>query len=109
MLRPLAARERAGQPNDDRRDLLISIHSLWRLDLGFCLTNIKDDEYDPLVRSSLKPLLPPRDEGIQNSSLRTFGAILSRVESPMDEYADYVTKFLYYARYAIFCCITIVY
>jgi hypothetical protein len=61
-----------------------------------------DEEFVPIIEGSLKLLLPPKDEGIQNSSVRTFGAILSRVQNPMDEHSEYIHKFLYHARYALF-------
>lgn len=103
MKRPAFARDKPGPLNDDRRDLMISIQSLWRLDLGFSLSDMKDEECIPIIQGSLKVLLPPKDEGIQNSSIRTFGAVLSRVQNPADEYSVYIHNFLYHARYALFC------
>jgi hypothetical protein len=58
-----------------------------------------DEEYLPLVVGHLKVFQPPKDEGVQVSSFRTFGAIVSRLDNSMDEYADNANKFLYHARF----------
>lgn len=63
---------------------------------------MKDDECVPIIESSIKNLVcSPRDEGIQHSWLRTFGSVLSRLNNPVDEYADIVHAFLYHARYVL--------
>lgn len=70
---------------------------------------MKDEEFDPILKGSLKILQTPKDEGVQNSSMRTIGAILSRLNNPMDEHADIVHKFLYHARYVFIDCYSVVY
>ncbi|KAF8592239.1 hypothetical protein K439DRAFT_1626245 [Ramaria rubella] len=98
--RPLSSKDRdvpPARPQDDRRDLLISIHTLWRLDIGFLLSSMSDDDYISFIEGSLVILQPGKDEALQISTLRTLGAILSRLNNALDEYADQIHTFVYHA------------
>ena len=84
-------------PNEDRKELLLSLQALWRLDWGFVVANIREDEHLPMIESCLKVLQPPRDETIRISTLRTFGAVLTKLGNPLDEHTDSLGEFMYHA------------
>jgi hypothetical protein len=98
--RPLSTRGGPpAQAKDDRKELMLNLQALWRLDFGFVFANLKADECLPLIESSLKVLQSPRDDSIQASTLRTFGAMLAKLNNPLDEHLESVKEWMYHCAY----------
>ncbi|KAF8524568.1 hypothetical protein BU17DRAFT_84597 [Hysterangium stoloniferum] len=98
--RPVSARDRdnaQSQPQDDRKELLLSIQTLWRVDTGFFFCAMNEQEILSFVKTSLKVLEPPRDELMQSSTLRTLGTVMIKMNNPDEEYTEEMQSFSYHA------------
>lgn len=85
------------QVHDDRKDLLLAIQTLWRLDNGYMFNGMDEGAAMTLVSSSTNVVHKHRDAAVQASVLRTFGTVLSRLSDPSAEFLEEMNVFMFHS------------
>lgn len=87
------------QVYDDRKDLLLAIQTLWRVDNGFLFYKLDENSAQVLVANSTNIVHKHHDPSVQASVLRTFGTVLSRINDPSAEYIEEMNFFMFHSAY----------
>lgn len=91
--------ESISQGYDDRKDLLLAIQTLWRVDNGFLFYKLDESSAQVLVSNSTNVVHKHRDPSVQASVLRTFGTVLSRISDPSADYIEEMNFFMFHSAY----------
>ncbi|GJJ07052.1 hypothetical protein Clacol_001251 [Clathrus columnatus] len=106
---PMSLREKnkdgdSPQAHNDRKELLLAIQTLWRLDSGFVFSGMDESSAVALTSALTNIVHKQQDEVVHASIFRTFGTALSRINDPSAQYTTEMNDLMMHSAFVVLKC-----